>query len=86
MRSAVFFDSSLWLMLGALVGLLGVGIVLMRHFRDHQTNPTTDDHDQLTNYREMHRRGELSDEEYRTIKSKMTARLKQAITDTDKTA
>jgi len=81
-----FTDPGLWLGLGGLLLLLGVGIFLIRHFRDHQLNPTSDDHELLTNYREMHARGELSDAEYRTIKSKMTSRLRRAITDTDKKA
>ena len=35
----------------------------------------------LTNFHELHERGELSDEEYRTIKAMLSARLQEEIKD-----
>ncbi len=37
----------------------------------------------LSNFREMHAGGELSDEEYRTIKTKLAAQLQAELKDTD---
>ncbi len=39
-----------------------------------QTGPTASD--QVTNFRELHASGQLSDEEFRNIKSMLSARLK----------
>jgi uncharacterized membrane protein len=38
----------------------------------------------LTNFRELHSRGELSDVEYRTIKATLSARLEQELKDSGK--
>ena len=38
----------------------------------------------LTNFRELHSRGELSDGEYRTIKAMLAARLQQELKDSGK--
>jgi hypothetical protein len=85
-RMALLSDTVLWLLLGALALLAAVGGYLIRHFRDHGRNPTSEDHDLMTNFREMHARGELSDEEYRTIKSKLSSKLRSVITNADKKA
>jgi uncharacterized membrane protein len=86
MSKALLSDGMLWLLLGCLALLVAFGAFLLRHFRDHQINPTSEDHDLMTNFREMHARGELSDEEYRTIRSKLSSKLRGAITDADKKA
>ncbi|HEY1067956.1 MAG TPA: SHOCT domain-containing protein [Pirellulales bacterium] len=41
--------------------------------------PTTDAFDSLATFRELHARGELSDEEYRTIQSTLRSQLKEKI-------
>ncbi len=38
----------------------------------------------LTNFKELHAKGELSDEEYRTIKAVLTERLQRELNGTDK--
>ena len=43
-------------------------------FRD-ETDRAASDHEMLSRYRELHRRGELSDEEFRCIKDEMLKRL-----------
>ena len=40
--------------------------------------------DLMTNFRELHSRGDLSDEEYRTIKTSLKERLQQELKGTDK--
>jgi metal-dependent amidase/aminoacylase/carboxypeptidase family protein len=41
-------------------------------------------HDLFSNFRELHSQGELSDEEYRTIKATLAARLQREIKGKDK--
>jgi len=40
----------------------------------------------LTNFREMHSKGELTDEEFRTIKAKLSIKLKEELRDSDDTS
>ncbi|MEX2113910.1 MAG: SHOCT domain-containing protein [Pirellulales bacterium] len=37
----------------------------------------------MTNFRDLHAKGELSDEEYRTIKSVLAERIERELNDTD---
>jgi uncharacterized membrane protein len=39
----------------------------------------------LTNFKELHAKGELSDEEYRTIKAMLAERLQRELNSTDET-
>jgi hypothetical protein len=39
----------------------------------------------MTNFRELHAQGELSDEEYRTIKAVLAERFEQELNSTDET-
>jgi uncharacterized membrane protein len=39
----------------------------------------------LTNFKELHAKGELNDEEYRTIKAMLAERLQQELNKTDET-
>jgi uncharacterized membrane protein len=39
----------------------------------------------MTNFKELHAKGELSDEEYRTIKSVLAERLESELNSTDET-
>jgi uncharacterized membrane protein len=41
--------------------------------------------DLLTNFREMHAKGVLSDEEFRTIRTQLSARLQQELKDAEET-
>nr|AUN37394.1 hypothetical protein [uncultured bacterium] len=38
----------------------------------------------MTNFRELHAQGGLSDEEYRTIKAKLAARIQQQVKDSER--
>lgn len=44
-----------------------------------ESGPTASDH--VTNFRELHASGQLSDEEYRNIKSMLSARLQEQLKD-----
>ncbi len=58
------------------IGLLAFAIYLIRSWLRDNDGPAASAHELLADYREMHRRGELSDEEFRIIKSRMAPRIK----------
>ena len=66
-------QATLWLALTLAVGALGVWVVA--RLRGSDAQDTQDAHQALTKFRELHARGGLSDEEYRTIKTKLATQL-----------
>jgi hypothetical protein len=60
--------------LGA-VGVLALLIYWIRAWWRESDGPAASDHELLADYRELNRRGELSDKEYRIIKSRLAERL-----------
>jgi hypothetical protein len=71
----------LWTMCGAVV--LAVGIYVVKRFRDRSGDDQSQASELLTNFREIHSQGGLSDEEFRTIKAQLAARLQREINDND---
>ncbi|MEK6237273.1 MAG: hypothetical protein N2C14_21390 [Planctomycetales bacterium] len=71
--------------LAALVVLLIVGAYLIQKTRAGGTEDVSDTHSMLTNFREMYAQGELSDEEYRTIKSTLSTQLQEELQDEEET-
>lgn len=71
------FEASIWPWLG-LVASLGVAVWLAFRirawYRDHE-DPAEPVHEMLTQFGDLHRRGALSDEEYRSIKSRLVERI-----------
>lgn len=59
------------------MALLALGFV--RRLRDRAEDDQGGASDMLTKFREMHAQGVLSDEEYRTIKTNLAARLQSEI-------
>jgi len=57
------------------IGLLAFVIYLIRSWLRDNDGPAASDHQLLAGYREMNLQGELTDEEYRIIKSRMASRL-----------
>ena len=51
-------------------------IYLIRSWLRENDGPAASDHELLGEYREMNRRGELSDEEFRIIKGRMASRIR----------
>lgn len=49
--------------------LIAVGFYLVASFRDYAAQDQETDDDVLTNLQEMHRRGDISDQEFRRIKT-----------------
>ncbi len=73
----------LWIALGAV--LLTAAVFIVKRFRDRSDDDQPKASDLLTNFRDLHSQGGLSDEEYRTIKAQLTAQLQNEIKDTERT-
>jgi hypothetical protein len=58
------------------IGVLAFAVYLIRSWLRENDGPAASAHELLAEYREMHRRGELSDEEFRIIKGRMAPRIK----------
>jgi uncharacterized membrane protein len=66
----------------AILAVLGYYTVgkLRSALRESERGPS----DFMSNFRELHSQGELSDEEYRTIKAMLAARLRERISESPK--
>lgn len=72
--------------------LVAGGVVLVRRYQMHghvlkslhdkSVHDTDDPSELLTKFRELHSRGTLSDEEYRTIKTKLASEMQSRLPDT----
>ena len=63
----------MWL---AVIVFLVAGLVyLMRWLRGADEDESSQSGDLLTSFRDIHSRGQLSDDEYRTIRSRLAARM-----------
>jgi uncharacterized membrane protein len=67
------------LALAGLIVLVGVGFYLVGRLRKSMQATSNSANDHLSNFREMHDQGGLSDEEYRTIKAMLAEPLKQQV-------
>ena len=68
--------------------VLGIGMGLLAYYFVRRLRGSTEEDqvstsDMLTKFREMHAEGVLSDEEYRTIKTNLSARLQNEIKDNE---
>ena len=69
----------------ALLVLTILGGFLIQKARAGRTEGASDTHGMLTNFRELHDQGDLSDEEYRTIKSALSTQLQEELHDEEET-
>jgi len=58
------------------ISIGAIAVYLIRTWLRDNDGPAASSHELLADYRELHRRGELSDEEFRIIKSRMAPRIK----------
>jgi uncharacterized membrane protein len=58
---------------------LGIGILLLRKLRAAPAKQESTASELLSKFRELHSEGELTDAEYRTIKTRLAAELQQQI-------
>ncbi len=66
--------------------LVAVGVYVIGKFRAGIRDREPQSSEWLTNFQEMHDQGELNEEEFRTIKAMLAARLQQELNDTDETS
>ncbi|MEM8864219.1 MAG: hypothetical protein AAGF31_01580 [Planctomycetota bacterium] len=63
------------LLFALVLALAAFAFWLVTKLRDGAAGDTSGAHNDLTKFRELHARGGLSDDEYRTIKTKLAAEL-----------
>jgi len=63
--------------------MIAAGFYLMASFRDYTAEDRESVEDVLANLREMHLKGDISDEEFRTIQASTHSRLQGATTPED---
>ncbi len=78
------FAAALWF--AAIFALLALAVVVVRKFRGSAADDRPGASEMLTKFRELHARGGLSDDEYRTIKTKLAAELDAEITSSDESS
>ena len=66
-------------MLALVVALIVIGVYIAARVRNMLANPAPDSSKLLTKFRELHAKGELSDEEFRTIKSMLGEHMHQEL-------
>ena len=72
-------------LLAILAALVAGGVYAIQKVRAGINGKEPPASEWLTNFKELHARGELSDAEYRTIKAMLADRLEQELNSTDKT-
>jgi uncharacterized membrane protein len=73
--------SVLWIAI--LLIMLAVGYYLVRRFRDRSDDDRQTASDLLTNFREMHQEGDISETEFRTIKTVLGRKLQDELKDAE---
>jgi hypothetical protein len=64
--------------------LMALVLAVARRFRDRSARDRLDPNELMSNFRDLHERGGLSDEEFRTIKAKLADELKSELNDNSK--
>ena len=67
----------------AVVALIAIGAYAVSKWRDAIDDDTNSTSELLTNFREMHSRGDLTAEEFRTIKARLSYEMKEEIKKSD---
>jgi hypothetical protein len=67
--------------LGLLVGLVVVGVLVVQRFRGGTADDGVGSSDLLSKFQEMRHEGDISETEYRTIKSVLGQQLKRDVKD-----
>jgi uncharacterized membrane protein len=69
------------LLFAAVFVLTAIGIAIVRRFRDTGSDDAAESSELMTRFRDLHDQGGLSDEEFRTIKSKLATKLRVELND-----
>ncbi len=67
------------LLVAVLLVMMASSFYALRRLRDQINEAPSAASERLTNYREMHQRGDISDSEYRTIKSLLAEELQEEL-------
>jgi uncharacterized membrane protein len=78
------FTAASWF--ATIFALLALAIAVVRRFRGGAADDRPTANELLTKFRELHARGGLSDDEYRTIKTKLATQLQTELTRSEKTS
>ena len=70
----------------AIFALLALTFMLMRRYRDRAAKDRLGASEMLTKFREVHAKGGLSDDEYRTIKTKLAVQLEVELNSNEQTS
>lgn len=73
------------LLFAAVVALIAVVLLVVTKWRGRAEDDQPTASELLTKFRELHAKGALSDDEFRTIKTKLSAQLKQELRDSEET-
>ena len=74
-------QAALWF--AAIFALLALSILILRRWRGGSADDRLSSSELLTKFRELHVRGSLSEDEYRTIKTKLATKLDATLNDRD---
>jgi len=74
--------AALWF--AVILALVALAIVVVRRFRGGDADDQPQANQLLAKFRDLHARGGLSDDEYRTIKTKLAAQVEQELSSSDK--
>lgn len=77
-------QAALWF--AVIFALLALAVVVLRKWRGGSCDAQGDAQELLTKFRELHGRGGLSDDEYRTIKTKLARQLNSELSDNEQTS
>jgi uncharacterized membrane protein len=67
--------------MGVLIALVAAGAMIVQRFRGGMADKGADAGELITNFQEMHSRGDITDADYRKIKSVLGARLHSDLKD-----
>jgi len=76
--------ASVVLMLALLAAVVAVGVYVIGKVRTSMRRQEPGASEWLTKFQDLHSQGELSDEEFRTIKGMLAERLQRELNDKDK--
>ncbi|MCC7476627.1 MAG: hypothetical protein IT425_14655 [Pirellulales bacterium] len=77
-------QAALWF--AVIFALTAIFIAILRKWRGSAYEGQEDPNELLTKFRELHRRGGLSDDEYRTIKTKLARQIHAELNGNDSTS
>jgi len=74
--------AALWF--AAIFALLALAVIVVRRFRGDDADDQPGANELLAKFRELHARGGLSDDEYRTIKTKLATQVEAELSSSEK--